>query len=45
MAVTVELLPVDYTADGAPIPHEVTRFGRIDWSCKERENGKVPHCR
>ena len=42
VAVTVELLPVDYTADGAPIPHEVTRFGRIDWSCKERENGKVP---
>ena len=42
VAVTVELLPVDYTAVGAPIPHEVTRFGRIDWSCKERENGKVP---
>ena len=42
VAVIVELLPVDYTADGAPIPHEVTRFGRIDWSCKERENGKVP---
>ena len=42
VAVTVELLPVDYTADGAPIPHELTRFGRIDWSCEQRENGKVP---
>ena len=42
VSLTVELLPFDYRSDGSPIEHQVTRFGAVDWSCKERVNGNVP---
>ena len=42
VALTVELLPFDYTDKGAPVPHQLTRFGEVDWACQERLNGHVP---
>jgi len=42
VALTVELLPFDYTDQGAPVPHQLTRFGDVNWTCQERENGHVP---
>ncbi|MGB1122936.1 MAG: BamA/TamA family outer membrane protein, partial [Flavobacteriales bacterium] len=42
VALTVELLPFDYTDQGAPVPHPLTRFGDVNWACQERKNGHVP---
>lgn len=42
VGLTVELLPFDYTDEGLPVPHQLTRFGKVDWACEERKNGKVP---
>ncbi|HBP45952.1 MAG TPA: hypothetical protein DD635_08605 [Flavobacteriales bacterium] len=42
VALTVELLPFDYQADGSAIPHQLTHFGKVDWSCRKRATGDVP---
>ncbi len=42
VALTIELLPFDYTNEGMPISHQLTRFGNAAWSCNEGLDGKVP---
>lgn len=42
VALTLKLLPFDYTGSGMAIPHQKTRFGKVKWSCHERENGDAP---
>lgn len=42
VALTVELLPVDYSSDNVPVEHQFARFGSVTWSCLNNDTKGSP---